>query len=426
MISPNEYSERRQMLLNLMESPSVMLIHSGVEKVSSADECFPFEVNRNFYYLTGIDQPDSALLIVNSDGEMKEFLFISPFDERKEKWYGRRLRPEEASSISGVSNVMTNTSLEAKLDMILREDSYGEIRRLYLDLDRELKIADETTTRDFKRNIETTYSDVVVNDAYRLVTTLRLRKSSREVAELREAIKYTRLGIYSFWAKMRPGMKEYEAADIFHHVINDNNGYQGTSFNTIMACGKNATILHYPNPQGILNDGELLLSDLGARCNYYCADITRTVPVNGKFTELQKTVYEIVLGANKMVAMMAKPGVTIEELQRATVEYLASECLHHGFIEKKEDITKYYFHGVSHLIGLDTHDPYLNPLGRDSKTIKLEPGMIISDEPGLYMADKGIGIRIEDDLLITKDGCEVLSRDIVKEVKDIEAILANR
>ena len=151
MISPNEYSERRQMLLNLMESPSIMLIHSGVEKVSSADENFPFEVNRNFYYLTGIDQPDSALLIVNSDGEMKEFLFISPFDERKEKWYGKRLKPEEASSISGISNVMTNTSLEAKVDMIFREDSYGEIRRIYLDLDRELKIADETTTRDFKR-----------------------------------------------------------------------------------------------------------------------------------------------------------------------------------------------------------------------------------------------------------------------------------
>ena len=426
MISPNEFAERRQRLVNLMESPSILLVYSGVEKVSSADEYYPFEVNRNFYYLTGIDQPNSCLLIVNSEGEMKEFLFISPFDERKEKWYGRRLRTDEASQISGVPNVMTNTSLGAKMEMVLGEETYGEINRIYLDLDREIKIDDGITTRDYKRTLETTYSNLVVDDAYPLITTLRLRKSAREVQEFKEAVRVTALGIASIWANMRPGVKEFQLADVFHHVINDSNNYQGVSFNTIMASGKNATVLHYPNPQGTLKDGELLLSDLGARNNYYCADVTRTVPVNGKFSPLQKTIYEIVLGCNKMVASMAKPGVTIAELQEATVEYLASECLSKGFIKTKEEITKYYFHGVSHLIGLDTHDPYKNPLGQDSKKIKLEPGMIISDEPGLYMADKGIGIRIEDDLLITKTGCEVLTKDIVKEVEDIERVLKSR
>lgn len=426
MISPNEFAERRQRLVNLMESPSILLVYSGVEKVSSADDNYPFEVNRNFYYLTGIEQPDSCLLIVNSEGEMKEFLFISPFDERKEKWYGKRLKPEEAQQISGIPNVMTNTSLGAKLEMVLNEETYGEISRIYLDLDREIKIDDGITTRDYKRTLEATYGNIVVDDAYPLITTLRLRKSAKEVLEFKEAVKVTTTGLAAVWANMRPGMKEYQMADIFHHVINDSNNYQGVSFNTIMASGRNATILHYPNPQGTLKDGDLLLSDLGARYNYYCADVTRTVPVNGKFTQTQKIIYEIVLGCNKMVASMAKPGVTIEELQNATVEYLASECLAKGFIKSKDEITKYYFHGVSHLIGLDTHDPYKTPLGRESKTIKLEPGMIISDEPGLYMADRGIGIRIEDDLLITKTGCEVLTKDIVKEVDDIERVLNSR
>ena len=426
MISPNEYAERRQRAVNLMESPSVMILYSGVEKVSSADEGYPFEVNRNFYYLTGIDQPDSVLLLLNSEGEMKEFLFISPFDERKEKWYGKRLKSDEASAISGISNVMTNISFQAKLDLILGEDAYGEIKRVYLDLDREIKIADDTDTREMKRIIENTYSDVIVNDAFPLITTLRLRKSAREIDELREAIRVTKLGIYAIWANMKDGKKEYELADVFHHTINDESGYQGTSFNTIMAAGRNAAILHYPNPQGQVKDGDLLLCDLGSRHNYYCADVTRCAPVNGKFSDYQRLIYSIVLGCNKMIASIAKPGLTIEELQNRTVEYLASECLRYGIIEKKEDISKYYFHGVSHLIGLDTHDPYKTPLSTESKKIPLEPGMVISDEPGLYIAEKNIGVRIEDDLLITKNGCEVLTKDIVKEIDEIEARLASK
>jgi Xaa-Pro aminopeptidase len=166
--------------------------------------------------------------------------------------------------------------------------------------------------------------------------------------------------------------------------------------------------------------------DLGARCSYYCADVTRTVPVNGKFSSFQRNVYDIVLGCNKMVAAMARPGISINDLQKATVEYLSSECLGKGLISKKDDIINYYFHGVSHFIGLDTHDPYLNPLSKEYKDVPLEPGMIISDEPGLYMADKGIGIRIEDDLLITENGCEVLTKDIVKDPDEIERILASK
>ena len=428
MINASEFEERRSRLLGMMDNNSALVIYSGVSKISSADETYPFEVNKNFHYLTGINQEDSALLLVNSYGEMKEFLFISPFDERKEKWYGKRLTPQEATKISGLKNVQIIDSLTAKIDEILNPkfQVYGEINKLYLDLDREIKIADDMTTRDQKRTLETTYNDVVISDAYPLITTLRLRKSVTEIAELRSAIDTTQIGIYSVWSYMRPGMKEFELADLFQKTVNDLNGYEGLAFPTIMASGIHGTVLHYPSPMDTLKDGDLLLSDLGSRKNFYCADVTRTVPINGKFSPLQKQIYEIVLGCNKMIANKAKPGITIDDLQNAAEDYLAKECLAAGFIENKEDISKYFFHGISHFIGLDTHDPYASVTSREYRQLPLEAGMVISDEPGLYMADKGIGIRIEDDLLITNDGCEVLTKKIIKEVSEIENALANK
>ncbi len=428
MIPSSEFASRRARLLNLMEPRSVAIIFGGVPKVFSADEDMAFEINRNFHYLTGIKQEDSVLILVNGEGETKEFLFVLPFDELKEKWYGRRLTVQEASEISGIKNVLLRNSFEGKVIASLDPNifSFGEIEHLYLDLDREIKIADETSTKIYRDEMKKKYPSLSIYDIYPLITTLRLRKSNKEIAELKSAIKSTKLGLHAMWNAMKPGVKEYEMANVFFHTIMDDNGYEGLSFPTIAATGVNAACLHYPTPMATLKDGDLFLSDLGARKNFYCADITRTVPVNGKFTELQRQVYSIVLGANKMVANIARPGITIEELQNRTVEYLADGCLKAGLIKNKEEIANYYFHGVSHLIGLDTHDPYLNPLGRDSKKLPLEPGMIISDEPGLYMKDRGLGVRIEDDILITENGCEVLSKDIIKEIDEIENFLASR
>lgn len=428
MIQASEFEARRQRLFDMMDSGSALLIFSGVPKVSSADEDLPFEVNRNFYYLTGIAQEGSALLLINSDGEMQEFLFILPFDAKKEKWYGKRYTPLEANVISGLSNILMSNTLAGKIETIFNPSirQYGEVNKLYLDLDREIKIADGTSTKQYKEQFSLLFPDVDVKDCYPLITTLRLRKSMNEVNELRNAIATTKIGLSAVWNKLHPGVKEYELADEFLRVINDNNVYQGLSFPTIMASGAHATILHYPTPLGTVGENDLVLMDLGARNNYYCADITRTVPASGHFSDTQRAIYDIVLGANKLVIEKARPGMTIADLQRLTIDFLAKRCVEEGLLKNKDDIQNVYFHGVSHLIGLDTHDPYLNPLGKDSKTIHLEPGMIISDEPGLYFEELGIGVRIEDDLLITSDGCEVLSSDIIKEIDDIERFLASK
>ena len=421
MIPSNEYGQRRANLLQKMKDESILVCFAGEPKKCSADEDYPFEVNRNFYYLTGIEQEGSALLLVKSSGETKEFLFILPFDPVKEKWYGKKLTIEEARSLSGIKNVLLKNGLTAKLNSILDPslEQFGHIATVYLDLEKGQKIEEEADAADYQRSLETVYPDVSVEDCYPLIIDLRLVKSENEVAEFKEAVRITQLGIQSVMAHAKSGIKEYELANQFLHVINDESAYQGLAFSTIMASGKRATVLHYPTPFGTLKNGELLLMDLGARNNYYCADVSRTIPVSGRYSEEQKLIYEIVLGCNKAVAAYAKPGVTINELQSLTREYLASEMVSKGLLANKEDIGNYYYHGVSHHIGLDTHDP-----GR--KDVPLQEGNIISDEPGLYIAERGIGIRIEDDLLITKDVCEVLTKDIIKEIKDIEAFYKNR
>ena len=416
MILANEYAERRARFYEKMEDESLCLLFSGVAKKKSYDEDYPFEVNRNFYYLTGIDQEDSILMLIKTGGEKKDYLFISPFDETKEKWYGRRLTPQEAYLASGVRNVLLNSAFSARLDAALnvKGSLFGSLKNVYLDMEKEQKIADEMDIKGQKGALEKAYGPLNFIDAYPILVKLRLKKSDAEIDMLRSAIATTRLGILSVMSEARPGIGEYELASAFLKTCNDDDGNQGLAFNTIMASGANAAILHYPNPLAKVEKGSLILMDLGARNHYYCADVSRTIPSSGRFNPEQRTLYEIVLGCNKAVAGFARPGITLRELNNFATEYLASECLAKGFISRKEEIGKYYFHSVSHQIGLDTHDPGGN------RDVPLEVGNVISDEPGLYFKEKGIGIRIEDDLLIAEDGAEVLTKDIIKEVADIE------
>ncbi len=416
MILSNEYAERRQIYLDNVEDNSITLLFSGVAKKSSYDEEYPFEVNRNFYYLTGIDQQDSVLLLIKSEGERREYLFISPFDETKEKWYGKRLTTQEAYLASGIRNVLINNALNARLDGILgRKDSpYGNIKHIYLDMEKEQKLAEEMGIDGEMEILDDRYDVDSFIDAYPILVKQRLVKSNAEIEELRGAIATTRLGIQAVMASAHPGVNEYELASTFLKVCDDDDGYQGLAFNTIMASGVNATTLHYPYPKARAEKGTLVLMDLGSRNHYYCADVSRTIPVSGCFSAEQKMIYEIVLGCNKAVAAYARPGITLGELNDYAKNYLANECLSKGIITDKKEIDKYYYHSVSHQIGLDTHDPGGN------KTDPLEAGNVISDEPGLYIKEKGIGVRIEDDLLITKNGAEVLTKDIIKEISDIE------
>ena len=417
MIKVSEFKERREKLYRNLDDDSCLVLFSGVPKLRSADEDYDFSVNTNFYYLTNIKQEDSILLVTKTHGLIKEYLFIQPFDEIKEKWTGKRLTAQEAKTLSGINNILYNNTFNAELKMILEDRvHYSDIDKFYLDLDKEQKIGEDAYVSDFYNGMKLNYSSISFKDVYETIIRLRMIKSNAEIEEFKEAISKTNIGIQNILKNLKPGKYEYQLSSLFYYTIQDYD-YSELSFPTIAAAGMNATCLHYPTPLSKCNDGDLILFDLGARNNFYCADISRTFPINGKFTPIQRTVYSIVLECNKMIIKSIRPGITIAELQQLTKDFLAKECLKAKLINDLSEIDKYYFHNISHHIGLDTHDPSI-------RTMPLVPGNVISDEPGLYIKELGIGVRIEDDILVTEDGSFNLSGIIIKEIDDIENAMA--
>jgi Xaa-Pro aminopeptidase len=420
MIKTKEFTERRNKLFKEIEDNSVVVMYAGVAKKYSEDETLPYTANRNFYYLTNIEQEGSIYLLAKCDGILKEFLFISEYNEVNEKWTGKRLTSDEASKLSGIENVLGLDIFSAKLDMFIsgKDKTYGFYTHLYLDLDSELKIGDDLYTVQLANSLSLNYTNIEIRNVYPILMKLRMVKSPQEIEEFKEAISKTNIGLKKIMMSLKPGMFEYQISSLFYYTIQSYD-YSTLSFPTICASGVHATVLHYPTPVGRINDGECLQLDLGSKNNGYCADISRVYPVNGKFTELQKKIYNIVLGCNKAVITWIKPGVTIKELQEKTIDFLANGCLNAALIKNKEDIKNYYFHNISHHIGLDTHD-----ISR--RDLPLVAGNIISDEPGLYFKELGIGIRIEDDILVTEEGSYNLSGNIIKEISDIEKAMLFR
>lgn len=406
----NLYALRRERLIKDIPGNGVIVLFSGNHIMHSEDEAYPFDVNRNFYYLTGLENESMILTISKFNDQISERLFILPFDELMAKWVGGRMLAEEASEISGVKDVEefdNFTGFIASLYNYHRGNGFP----VYLDLwhyefDQELSEGVK-----FANQLRTNYPSLEVKDIYPLLAKMRMVKDDYEITCIRNAIKITNAGVRQMMATIKPGLNEMAMEGTFNfvlaqHVCNKN------AFKSICASGKRATILHYSDNKEVMEDGELFLCDLGATFKNYCADISRTFPVNGKFSDRQKEIYEIVLGAQKVVEANAKPGITLRQLNNMVIDYYKEELPKHGL---NKEVSEYYFHGVSHHLGLDTHDVNVG-------NVPLAPGNVITNEPGLYIEDESIGIRIEDDLLITGTGNEVLSIEIPKLVDDIETI----
>ena len=400
------YSNNRIKYINKIADNSLTILSSGCVLRKTADQDFDYEVDKNFYYLTGINQAEVVFLLLKKNNEVTEILFIEENDPIRIKWVGAKLYPDEAKEISGIINIKYLTEYEAIL-----EDYLSQVNDVYLNFEVS-KSHRFNANYVFSSRIKKKFPDknYINNDP--IIVDLRSVKDEKEVAKIKESIDITKLGIEALMTNSRPGIYEYQLESEFDYVIK-NNGQRVTSFKTIAASGINATILHYVNNNSLLKDGELILFDLGCTTDFYISDISRTFPINGKFTERQKAVYNEVLNVNKKCIEFLKPGVTRLEYNNYAKELLAQACKRLGLIEKDEELVKYYFHGIGHSIGLDTHDPCnYEPVFRE--------GMILTVEPGLYIPEEQIGVRIEDDVLLTKDGCVNLSANIIKEVDDIE------
>ncbi len=421
MIKASEYRARREKLFEKLEEGSIALVFAGAPKIRSGDADYDFSVNRNFYYLTGISQEHSVLLLIKSESSCDTYLFIDEKDEKKEKWLGIKMTTQEASEISGIDNVLLTSSFEGKLGVILDDDlaHFGHLHTVYFDLERELKIFDGVSTQMYKDRFLKEHPSFKALDIYPLICGLRMIKSEAEIEMLKDAINTTELGLNSVLSKLEAGKYEYNLRNIFEFVIKEDM-QSGIAFPTIVASGKNGVILHYPNATDELQKNELVLMDCGASKDNYCADISRTYPISGKFTEMQKLIYSIVLKCNKATIKFIRPGVKLVEVKEFARNFLAEECLEHKLIKTYDEISRVYYHSCSHFLGLDTHDVF------DNADKPLEPGNVITCEPGLYFKEYDIGVRIEDDVLVTENGSLCLSDNIIKEVEDIERVLKSR
>lgn len=418
----SELSIRREKLFASIPENSVVLLFSGVSKIVSEDEYYPFIANRNFFYLTGIEQENSTLMLIKTPGENKSYLFLDEYNELKERWTGKRLSFEKASQISDLDNIYSNNTFEEMLSMALAKENnmYGQISNLFIDLSNEIKIKENCSTQIFAKEMGEKYPHLKIENIYSHVVELRLVKSDLEVRQLEEAINATSTGINDLLLNLKVGVVEHELSDRFEYY-GKTHDRRKLSFETIVATGKDATILHHPITQqeGVIKDGDLVLFDLGYQYNGYCADISRTFPVNGTFTDFQRKVYETVLNCNKAVIDYVRPGLTIHELQEYAISFLKKECKRLNLIKDEEEISKLYIHNVSHFLGLNTHDV-------GDRKRPLVPGNVITVEPGLYFVNEGVGVRIEDDVLVTETGSRCLSRGIKKEISDIEKMLKHR
>ena len=409
-----DFKARREEVFNKMEANSVLILFSGIESHVSADEYAPFEANRNFFYLTGLRRDNMVLVMDKAVEEPKTFLYIEEADETVVRWTGKKVSVEEAKEVTGIEDVRFIDSFQGEISRIMtRED----VKNFYFDCYREQvsDLADYNTVK--AKEFADKYLGVTVKNLHPIIAEMRMQKDNDEITQIREAVRVTDEGLKRVLKKLEPGKKEYQAQADFEYTIKYLRS-EGPSFATIAGSGMNGTMLHYETNQETCKDGDLLLLDLGAKWQGYCSDITRTYPVNGTYTDRQKKVYNIVLKANRAVAKAAKPGMTLRELNDICKKVLAEGCIELGLIKEEKEIDKYYMHGVSHHLGIDVHDVTV------ASNSKLRPGAVITDEPGLYIDEWETGIRIEDDLLITEDGCEVLSEAIMRNPDEIERYMA--
>lgn len=399
----------RKKFAEKMKDYSVAVLFSNVAPRESLDQSHKFSVDRNFFYLTGINKENMVLVISKVNGVVTEQLFIPPVNELYEKWYGILLRHNEAEEISGISSILDREEFENNLASKL--SSMDIYENLYIVTTLATMEETEDQYKALARKIRNQFPTVNILNGLPILMELRVHKQPEEIEEIQTSIKYTKESLEFLMKNLKPGMYEYEVRAHYEYQLMLRNS--GPSFATIAASGKNAVILHYIDLQNKINDGDMVLCDLGALSNMYASDITRTYPVNGKFTARQKDIYNIVLGAQDVTMDMMKPGVLEKDVNDAVIKYFAKELKAIKLIKDDSEVSKYYYHGVGHPLGLDVHDLRC----RDKK---IAENNVYTVEPGLYIAEEGIGIRIEDDILVTKDGNINLSKDIIKTVNDIE------
>jgi Xaa-Pro aminopeptidase len=418
---PNSaYASRRAKLASNIDGPIVLLGYSGKEEEA---QTYIFAQEENFYYLTGHNEEEAALVILpaigkkagNDDWTAREVFFLPPKDVRKEKWNGVRISPSDPGIElrTGFSEVKPYPELRATLERLAK--IYPTFYTI-LPYQRELGgYPHEKETVDWLKQVA---PEVTVKDIRGGIADLRLIKSPTELTLLRQAIDLSLDAQLEAMKMMRPGVWEYQIAAKMVEV-HAMGGSEAEAYAPIVGAGPNSTALHYDKLDRKIEDGDIVVMDVGAQFSGYAADITRTIPANGKFTARQREIYEIVLGAQDAAIHALKPGMDMCRKGDKSVYKIAYDYINsHGKDQHGKPLGQYFIHGLGHSIGLNVHDP--GDLCRP-----FAPGTVLTIEPGIYIPEENLGVRIEDDLLITETGYELLSQRLPRSPDEIEKTMAD-
>lgn len=429
------HKKNRKKFIEQMESGSVAIFVNAPAAMRNHDTEHIYNPDPNFYYLTGFEEPKSICVIAPDHEKHQYILFVLPKDETAEIWNGKRVGVEDACAYYEADKAYPIDKFEKKIGRFL-----DGVERLYYTLGSDDYIDTEILKR-FKRGVRSRIGTGkgihTLVDPSPMLSEMRLIKNETELRRIRQASDITVDGHIAAMVAAQPGMYEYELEAIVDATFRSS-GASGTAFPTIVASGGNATTLHYTTNDCQMMDNSLVLIDAGAEYKRYCGDVTRTFPVNGTFTEAQKEIYQLVLDAQYAIIDTIRPGVSIDEPHQKSIELLTEGMLNLGLLKgkikkliKKEKYKQFYMYRVGHMIGLDVHDVNcVRDAEGEFKTF--EPGMVITIEPGLYVAEGtekvppeylGIGVRIEDDILVTESGCEVLTDAVPKEIDAVEELV---
>ncbi|EOI3528660.1 Xaa-Pro aminopeptidase [Cronobacter dublinensis] len=433
-MTQQEFLRRRQALLAKMAPASAALIFAAPQATRSADSEYPYRQSSDFWYFTGFNEPEAVLVLIKSDETHSHSVIFNRLrDKTAEIWSGRRLGQDAAPAKLGVDRALAYNEIDEQLYQLLNGlDVVYHAQGEYAYADTIVFAALDKLHRGSRQNLS---APATLTDWRPWVHELRLFKSPEELAVMRRAGEISALAHTRAMQKCRPGMYEYELeGEILHEFTR--HGARFPSYNTIVGGGENGCILHYTENESQLRDGDLVLIDAGCEYRGYAGDITRTFPVNGKFTPAQRAVYDIVLESLETALRLFRPGTSIQDVTGDVVRVMVKGLIGLGILQGDvEQLVAdnahrpYFMHGLSHWLGLDVHD--VGFYGPDRSRI-LAPGMVITVEPGLYIAPdadvpeayRGIGIRIEDDIVITETGNENLTASVVKSADDIEALMA--
>jgi len=394
---------REKLLAALAEKEAVILFAAGEANLEK------FKQDNNFLYVTGLEIPDAIYFAYNGSPLPSEHLFIQRNDPEKEVWDGRKMSAEEAKEISGIDKIHYLDEFYGFLS-----NYCPVISKIWANIGTQ-NLQKPLTMQLFHLSpIRERFPNIVIESITSIITPLRKIKSNWEQMQLQRAIDITGKGIMDVLENAQSSMMEYELEAMLFYRL-QRMGVKHWGFSPIIGSGINAATLHYKANECRIENNEIVLMDVGASYANYSADITRCFPISGSFTDRQKQIYSLVLDVQKHIIEMIKPGMELSELNRTARDLLAEGMVKIGLIEHTDDVTKYYMHSVSHFLGLDTHD-----VGGRSAT--LEVGNVITVEPGIYIPEEKLGIRIEDDVLVTETGYCVLSQNIPKEIAELEDI----